>query len=306
MSPGARSSVPELPEVETIVRELAPRLEGFRIARVQLNKTDVLRRVSKARLIWTLRGNTIEQITRRAKHAVFRLSSGHRMIIQPRMTGSLVAHERPLPLTRDQAKYAVLICTLNAGRRFVYRDVRRLGTIWLLDERGWKAYTGRIGPEPLEETFTPFVFADRLKGTRTAVKKAIMDQRRLAGVGNIYANEALFEARIDPSKRTHKLSLDEFARLHAAIRDVLERAVNSSGTTVRDYRTGVGERGRFQLGLKVCGGGGERCVRCGKKLVTTHTIDLGATTFSPGCRRWRRPATPPPPAPWAESPPRAP
>ena len=182
MSPGARSSVPELPEVETIVRELAPRLEGFRIARVQLNKTDVLRRVSKARLIRTLRGNTIEQITRRAKHAVFRLSSGHRMIIQPRMTGSLVAHERPLPLTRDQAKYAVLICTLNDGRRFVYRDVRRLGTIWLLDEKGWKAYTGRIGPEPLEETFTPFVFADRLKGTRTAVKKAIMDQRRLAGV----------------------------------------------------------------------------------------------------------------------------
>src|SRR3989449_5625836 len=177
MSPGARSSVPELPEVETIVRELAPRLEGFRIARVQLNKTDVLRRVSKARLIRTLRGNTIEQITRRAKHAVFRLSSGHRMIIQPRMTGSLVAHERPLPLTRDQAKYAVLICTLNDGRRFVYRDVRRLGTIWLLDEKGWKAYTGRIGPEPLEETFTPFVFAERLKGTRTAVKKAIMDQR---------------------------------------------------------------------------------------------------------------------------------
>ncbi len=200
MSPGARSSVPELPEVETIVRELAPRLEGYRIARVQLNKTDVLRRVSKARLIKTLRGNTIEQITRRAKHAVFRLSSGHRMIIQPRMTGSLVAHERPL--TREQAKYAVLICTLNDGRRFVYRDVRRLGTIWLLDEKGWKAYTGRIGPEPLEETFTPFVFADRLKGTRTAVKKAIMDQRRLAGVGNIYANEALFDARLACTRRS--------------------------------------------------------------------------------------------------------
>src|SRR5712692_2541545 len=283
MSPGARSSVPELPEVETIVRELAPRLEGYRIARVQLNKTDVLRRVSKARLIKTLRGKTIEQITRRAKHAVFRLSSGHRMIIQPRMTGSLVAHERPL--TREQAKYAVLICTLNDGRRFVYRDVRRLGTIWLLDEKGWAAYTNRIGPEPLEETFTPFVFAERLQGTRTAVKKAIMDQRRLAGVGNIYANEALFEARIDPSKRTHKLSLDEFARLHAAIRDVLERAVNSSGTTVRDYRTGTGARGRFQFELKVYGRAGEPCVRCGKKLVTTHAIDLRATTFCPRCQR---------------------
>ena len=275
--------MPELPEVETIVRELAPRLEGCRIARVELKKTDVLRHVSKARLIKTLRGNTIEQVTRRAKHAVFRLSSGYRMIIQPRMTGSLVVHERPL--TREQAKYAVLICTLNDGRRFVYRDVRRLGTIWLLDETGWKAYTGRIGPEPLEETFTPFVFAERLRTTRTAVKKAIMDQRRIAGVGNIYANEALFEAGIDPSKPTHKLSLSEFAALHEATVGILGRAVEAAGTTVRDYRTGTGGRGRFQFELRVYGRGGEPCLRCGKKLVTTHTIDLRATTFCPQCQR---------------------
>src|SRR2546430_14556745 len=116
--------------------------------------------------------------------------------------------------------------------------------------RGWDTSGSGSGLEPREETFTPFVFADRLRGTRAAVNKAIMDQRRLAGVGNIYANEALFEARIDPSKRTHKLSLGEFARLHAAIRDVLERAVGSSGTTVRDDRTGAGERRRVQFELK--------------------------------------------------------
>src|SRR5207248_26418 len=152
--------------------------------------------------------------------------------------------------------YAVLTCTIDDGRLLVYRDVRRLGTLWLLDERGWGDYTRRIGPEPLEETFTPFVFAERLKGTRAAIKKAIMDQRRVAGVGNIYANEALFEAGIDPSKPTDKLSLGEFARLHAAVTDVLLRAVNSSGTTVRDYRTGTGEPGRFQFELKVYGRGG--------------------------------------------------
>jgi len=275
--------VPELPEVETIVRALAPRLEGCRFARVQLNKSDVLRRVSKQRLIKTLHGNTVDEVTRRAKHAVFRLASGHRLIIQPRMTGSLVVHERPL--TRDEAKYAVLVCTLSDGHRFVYRDVRRLGTIWLLDEKGWAAYTGRIGPEPLEETFTPFVFAQRLRKTRVAVKKAIMDQRRLAGVGNIYANEALFDARIDPSKPTNKLSLEEFARLHAAIVDVLQRALASSGTTLRDYRTGTGERGRFQFELRVYGRQRQPCVRCGKKLVLTHTIDLRATTFCPYCQR---------------------
>lgn len=275
--------MPELPEVETIVREIAPRLEGCRIARAELKKTDVLREVSKPRLIQTLRDNTIEQVYRRAKHVVFRLGSGHRMIIQPRMTGSVIVYDRPL--TRDEMKYAVLIGTLSDGHRFVYRDVRRLGTIWLLDEEGWLAYTGRIGPEPLEETFTPFVFADRLRGTRTAVKKAIMDQRRLAGVGNIYANEALFDAGLNPAKSTHKLSLEEFGRLHAAIVDVLRRALASSGTTLRDYRTGTGERGRFQFKLRVYGRGGETCVNCGRKLVETHEIDRRTTTF---CRRCQR------------------
>ena len=275
--------MPELPEVETMVRDLAPRLEGCRIARVELKKTDVLREVSKPRLIKTLTGNTIEQVYRRAKHAVFRLSSGHRMIIQPRMTGSVIVYDRPL--MPAELKYAVLICTLSDGRKFVYRDVRRLGTIWLLDEAGWVAYTARIGPEPLDATFTPFVFADRLRGTRTAVKKAIMDQHRLAGVGNIYANEALFDARLNPSKPTHKLSFEEFARLHAAIVDVLQRALASSGTTLRDYRTGTGERGRFQFELRVYGRGGEKCVRCGKRLTATHKIDLRATTFCRHCQR---------------------
>ena len=275
--------MPELPEVETIVRDLAPRLEGYRIAHVQLRKTDVLRQVSKSRLIKALTGDTIEHVSRRAKHAVFRLASGNRMIIQPRMTGSLIVYDRPL--TRDEKKYAVLVCTLDDGRLFVYRDVRRLGTVWLLDERGWLAYTGRIGPEPLDETFTPFVFAQRLTGTRTAVKKAIMDQRRVAGVGNIYANEALFDARLDPATPTDRLSLEEFARLHAAIVDVLNRALSSSGTTLRDYRTGTGERGRFQFELRVYGRGGEKCKNCGRKLLLTHEIDKRQTVF---CRRCQK------------------
>ena len=275
--------MPELPEVETIVRELAPRLEGFRIARARLAKTDVLRRVSKPRLLRTLRGNTFEEVSRRAKHAVFRLGSGHRLIVQPRMTGSLVVHEQAL--SRAERRYAVLVCTLEDGRLLVYRDVRRLGTVWLLDEPGWTAYTTRLGPEPLDETFTPFVLAERLRGTRVAIKKAIMDQRRLAGVGNIYANEALFAAGIDPSKPTSKLSLEELGRLHTAVRDVLGRAVDSSGTTVRDYRTGTGGRGRFQFELKVYGRGRQPCVQCGRKLVTTHVIDLRATTFCPRCQR---------------------
>jgi len=275
--------VPELPEVETIARELAPLVEGHRITRARLTKSDVLRRVSKPRLLKTLTGNTIEKVGRRAKHAVLELGSEHRLVIQPRMTGSLLVYDHPL--TADEARYAVLVCTLDDGRFFVYRDVRRLGTIWLLDERAWAKYTSQIGPEPLEDAFTADVFAERLARTRAAVKKTIMDQRRVAGVGNIYANEALFEAGIDPSKRTDRLSAAELARLHHAIRDVLSRAVASTGTTFRDYRTATGARGQFQFQLKVYGRGGEPCVRCGRRLATTHAIDLRATTLCASCQR---------------------
>ncbi|HEX9705567.1 MAG TPA: bifunctional DNA-formamidopyrimidine glycosylase/DNA-(apurinic or apyrimidinic site) lyase [Gemmatimonadales bacterium] len=275
--------MPELPEVETIVRELAPRLEGHRIDHAELRKTDVLRRVSPRRLLTSLRKNSFVEVHRRAKHAVFRLASGHRLVIQPRMTGSLIVYDRRL--TPAEKRYAVLTCKLETGALFVYRDVRRLGTVWLLDEPRWTAYTSGIGPEPLDDTFTPFVLADRLAGTRQAIKKAIMDQKRLAGVGNIYANEALFIAGIDPSKPTSKLGLEELGAVHWAIRSVLERALESNGTTLRDYRTGTGDRGRFQFELQVYGRGGQPCVRCGKKLVTTHAIDGRATTLCPHCQR---------------------
>jgi len=234
--------VPELPEVETIVRDVAPHLVGRRIRTVKLTKSDVLRRVSRQRLLTTLAGNTVIAAQRRAKHAVFLLKSGHRMIVQPRMTGSLIVYHRRL--TADEQRYAVLICTLSGGGRFVYRDVRRLGTVWLLDARGWEAYTARLGPEPLEPSFTPDTLAAALAGTRAAVKKAIMDQRKIAGVGNIYANEALFDAGVDPSRPANRLTTDEVRALHAAIVDVLRRALAASGTTVRDYRTGTGEPGQ--------------------------------------------------------------
>lgn len=275
--------MPELPEVETIVREVAPRLVGRRIHRAHLAKSDVLRRVSRRRLLAALTGNTVVSATRRAKHAVFQLKSGHRMVIQPRMTGSIIVHDRGW--SDDESSYAVLTCTLTGGDVFVYRDVRRLGTVWLLDERGWAAYTARIGPEPLEPAFTPDVFAAALARTRAAVKKAIMDQKLLAGVGNIYANEALFDAGIDPSRSARSLAREEADALRLAIIDVLQRALRASGTTVRDYRTGTGERGRFQLELKVYDRGGEPCRRCGRRLVTTHAIDLRQTTLCAFCQR---------------------
>jgi formamidopyrimidine-DNA glycosylase len=272
--------VPELPEVETIVRELAPRVRGRTLRNLRLYKTDVLRGVRAPRLLATLRRNPIRELTRRAKHFVFELTSAHRLVIQPRMTGSLLVYDRRL--TPTERRYTVLAAGLGDGLRLVYRDVRRLGTVSLLDGRGWAIYTAGIGPEPLTDDFDAGRFARQMQGTRQAIKKALMDQRRLAGVGNIYANEALFRAGIDPSRGANRLTKAELARLYRGVRDVLREAVAAQGTTVRDYRTGTGHPGSYQHVLRVYGRGGEPCVHCGSRLVTTHAIDGRATTF---CRR---------------------
>lgn len=282
--------MPELPEVETIVRDLAPLLAGRTFRQPQLHKSDVLRGVSRRRLLLTLDGNRVERLTRRAKHVVFLLASGHRMVIQLRMTGSLVVHRRPLRAA--ERRYAVLEVGLagGGGERLVFRDVRRLGTIHLLDERAWRAYTDRIGGEPLDADFDLARFRTALGGTTQAIKKVLMDQRRLAGVGNIYANEALFLAGVDPSRPADRLDADATAQLFDAVRTVLHGAIGARGTTVRDYRTGTGQPGGYQAALNVYDRAGEPCVRCGTRLATTHAIDGRQTTFCWRCQGG--PATP--------------
>jgi formamidopyrimidine-DNA glycosylase len=274
--------MPELPEVETIVRDLRPSLVGRQVRRVSLSHDDVLRGVTRRRLVRRLTGATIRSVSRRAKHAVLELDTA-RLIVQPGMTGSLMVHRRALK--PDEAKYAVLRAELSGGRELVYRDVRRLGTLLLLDEKQWARYTAAIGPEPLDDDFTVERFADSLRGSRQAIKKVIMDQRHLAGVGNIYANEALFAAGIDPSKPARLLTSEDQRRLHAEIRRILAAAIASSGTTFRDYRTGTGEAGNFQLELLVYGRQGEPCRGCGGRLTGTHTIDGRITVFCHRCQR---------------------
>ena len=273
--------MPELPEVETIVRDIRPALLGRRIDRVSLSHEDVLRGVSRRRLVRGLTGATVGDVFRRAKHAVLDLGT-KRLVVQPGMTGSLVVH--PRPLAGDDRRYAVLRAQLDDGRELVYRDVRRLGTLLLLDARGWERYDRAIGPEPLDPGFTPERLGAALGRSRQAVKKVIMDQKHLAGVGNIYANEALYAAGIDPSKAARKLTPEDHRRLHAEVQRILQAAIRSNGTTVRDYRTGTGEEGNFQLELLAYGREGEPCRRCGTRLTGTHTIDARITVFCHRCQ----------------------
>ena len=274
--------MPELPEVETIVRDLRPALLGRTILRATLSHDDVLRDVTRRRLLGGLRGASIRDLSRRAKHAVLELDTGRRLVIQPGMSGVLLIAGEPLS-ARD-AKYAVLRAALDDGRELVYRDVRRLGTLLLLTEAEWRAYDETLGPEPLDPDFTAERFADRLGRSRQAIKKVLMDQRFVVGVGNIYANEALFAARIDPSRPAKRVSPAEFAALHGEVRRILTSAIRSKGTTFRDYRTGTGEKGNFQFELLVYGREGEPCRRCGTRLTLTHLIDGRSTVFCHRCQ----------------------
>lgn len=274
--------MPELPEVETIVRDLRPELVGRRILRARLSHTDVLRGVTRAGLVRGLRGATVRRLERRAKHAVLVLDR-LRLVVQPGMSGGLLVHEAPL--TAEQRRYAVLTAELDDGRVLVYRDVRRLGTLLLLDEAGWAEYDAALGPEPLARGFTPAGLSRILAHSRQAVKKVLMDQRHIAGIGNIYANEALFDVGIDPSRASDAVTREEAARLHASLRRILRSSIRRRGTTVRDYRTGSGDRGRNQSRLLVYGRAGEPCVRCGTRLTGTHAIDARITVFCHRCQR---------------------
>jgi formamidopyrimidine-DNA glycosylase len=278
--------MPELPEVETIVQDLRPSLIGRTIASARLSHDDVLRGVTRAQLTRGLGGATIRDLTRRAKHAIFALDTGRgprRLVVQPGMTGALLHHDRPL--ADADARYCVLRAALADGGELVYRDVRRLGTILLLDDAGWRAYDGALGPEPLDEEFTFERMAASFQRSRQAVKKVLMDQRFVVGVGNIYANEALFAAGIDPSRAADAVSGEEYALLHHEVRRILAAAIRHRGTTFRDYVTGTGDEGGFQFELFVYGREGEPCRICGTRLAGTHLIDGRTTVFCHRCQQ---------------------
>lgn len=274
--------MPELPEVETIVRDLAPELVGRRILRARLSHDDVLRGTTRRRLTAGLAKATIEAVTRRAKHAVLTVGS-RRLVVQPGMTGALLV--QPEPLSAEDSKYAVLRAWLDDGRILIYHDVRRLGTLLLLDDKGWREYDAALGPEPLDADLDIDALVERMRRSRQSIKKVLMDQRIIVGVGNIYANEALFAARIDPSRAASKLTEGECRTLIAETQRILRNAIAGRGSTIRDYRTGTGEAGGFQQSHLVYGRGGEPCVNCGTRLTETHLIDGRTTVLCHNCQR---------------------
>jgi formamidopyrimidine-DNA glycosylase len=274
--------MPELPEVETIARDLQRRVAGATIAGVEVSKSDVLRVVGAAALRKRTTGATITRCWRRAKLVILDLSTDDRLVVSLRFTGALLVDDGSL--SDEDRRYSTVRWRLRDGRVLHYREVRRLGTVSLMRPKQFDAYVARLGVEPLEPEFTPQRLYTLLRASRQAVKKRIMDQTAVVGVGNIYANEALWRAGIDPSRASNAVTRDESDRLHGDIIAVLRDALDNRGTSFRDYRDSSGERGGFGKRLAVYGREGQPCRRCGARLVGTHEIDGRATVLCVRCQ----------------------
>jgi formamidopyrimidine-DNA glycosylase len=275
--------MPELPETETMARDLHREIAGRTIEGISVHRPDVLREISAKQLGTRVRGTAILRSWRRAKLVVLDLSTGDHIVVQPRFTGALLLDRGSLP--ESERRFSTIEFALGPDLTLHYRDIRRLGTVTLMPPARWSDYESHLGAEPLDPTFTDSYLSALLRGSSQAVKKLLMDQRRVAGIGNIYANEALWRARIDPSRAARSLSAEEAGALCGAVRDVLGDAVESRGTSFRDYRDPTGERGGFSSRLAVYGRGGEACSRCGARLVETHAIDGRSTVLCARCQR---------------------
>jgi len=270
--------LPELPEVESVRRAIAPVLEGRRLEHVEISDIRLTRPQDPLIVASELIGERVEHVDRRGKYLVVRFASDRALLIHLRMTGSLRADA----LAGDPYRRALL--TLDDGSDVAYRDVRRFGT-WLLLEPGeLEPYLGaRLGEEPLVTAFTAEGLGERLEGRRAALKAALLDQRTLAGLGNIYVDEALWYSKLHPRRLAGSLDRDELRRLHRAIRKALELGIARQGSTLTDYRLPDGSSGSMQKEFKAYGRDDEPCDRCGTPLAKTRVAGRG-TWFCPRCQ----------------------
>ena len=265
--------MPELPEVETERGRLAARVEGRTIARAAIADPRLTRPEQPAWIAARLAGERVDAVERRGKYLVLRLAGGDVLLVHLRMTGGF----RYEPATHERA-----VLELDDGTRIAYRDIRRFGTWLLLDPDEAEAHLAiRLGPEPLGRRFTTAFLAERLRGRKAPLKAAILDQRTVAGLGNIYADESLWHARIHPLRRAGELSEDEVAGLRDGIRRALRVGIRRQGADLGD---GAYAGGRMQHEFRVYGRAGEPCERCGTPIAKARVGGRG-TWYCPGCQR---------------------
>jgi len=278
--------MPELPEVETVRRRLAPLVEGRRFDEVEITDARLTRPHDPVEVARELAGERVVLADRRGKYLILRFESGRALVIHLRMTGS-VLHQARGELAPDAHRHAVV--QLDDGTDLLYRDIRRFGTWLLLEPLEVDAYIdARVGREPLVRAYQAKHLAAELAGRRAPVKAAILDQRTVAGVGNIYADEALWRAQIHPLTPAAALDAEEVKALHRGIRQALQLGLRRQGSTLRDYRLPDGGSGSAQHEFKVYGRGGEPCERCGTPIDKIRVAGRG-TWYCPRCQKLHGP-----------------
>jgi formamidopyrimidine-DNA glycosylase len=275
--------MPELPEVETVVRRLRPALTGRRIERAQVSWPRTIATPSAAAFTRRLRGQEIESLGRRAKYLLFNLSGGDTLVTHLRMTGDYGLAEAGSPADPyTRARFA-----LDDGHELRFSDVRKFGRIALTDDV--EAYLSHIGPEPLARAFTAKTLAAILQGRSTPIKPFLLNQEHIAGLGNIYADEALHFAAIHPLRAAGSLTPDEIKRLHEGIQFVLRKGIRLGGSTLYDlrFRDPFGRTGKMQEEFVVYHDPRREekiCPRCGSRIVH-QVIAQRSAHFCPGCQR---------------------
>ena len=262
--------MPELPEVETIVRDLRERIPGATISNVTVKQPDILSGTTPTQFKRSLRGRRIEWVERRAKNIVIGLDDGSTLVVHLGMTGRLVVVQDE---RKAEFRHVAVRFELQDSRKLLYDDVRRFGRLEHFAVGHWEHRAVELGVEPLSDDFTAERLFQLTRLSRLPVRNWLLDPYRVAGVGNIYANEALFRAGVRPTRRTKKLTRAEAARLRDTLRDVLAEAIERRGTTLNDYRDASGAEGDFYPQLQVYGREDQPCVRCGtpiKRIVLSN------------------------------------
>lgn len=271
--------MPELPEVETIVGDLAPKLTNRQIIGVQVWDPLLIRFPGDEDFHRRLTGRIIRRLSRRGKYIVFSLTADLTLLVHLRMTGRLLTK---LP---EGERHQRAVFDLDDGTRLWYCDLRRFGDMWAFwsgEEDSLGGYT-RLGPEPLSSALDGAWLNSRFVHRKAAVKALLLDQAVVAGLGNIYVDEALFGAGIDPCRPAGSLSAGECCTLAGAVKTVITQAIQGRGTTFRDYRSGLGTAGKYQDQLQVYGRGGLPCLRCGDVLLKMRTGGR-TTVYCPNCQ----------------------
>jgi formamidopyrimidine-DNA glycosylase len=266
--------MPELPEVETIKNELLPHVLNRTIQRVDIYWDKMVKQPPVEEFRRRLVGQKITGLTRRGKYLFFHLSGGEVLVMHMKMTGSLV-------INPDDTKFARAVLHLDNGTSVYFHDPRKFGKMWL--EKSPDAVIKQLGPEPLDENFTMKTLGDILAKHKAPIKPVLLDQGIIAGIGNMYADESLFEARIHPMKPANKLTKEELKRLYLAIQLVLRKALKKKGASVRNYIRPDGTPGTAHDEFNVAHGVGKKCPRCGAAIERIVVRGRG-TYICPRCQ----------------------